>query len=289
MRKEIRDIKDGLILSLPLILIIFGLIAYPVFVGFKLGFYEKTVGLPPIYVGFSNYWETLQDPSFHRAFINAFIYTLISMIGKLIIGMAMALALNESFKGRSFVRGILLIPWVIPSYIAALVWRWIYDGTSGVLNHFLLSIGIIGEQIAWLGSVETAMFSVTLVNIWKGFPFFGISLLAGLQIIDKGLYEAAEIDGSSALNKFFYITLPMLKPILITVFVLSTIWTFNDFPIIWNMTMGGPAGVTETLPILSYKNAFISMNISRGITEAMFMIPVLSILIFILARTFRNK
>jgi len=276
------------VLVAPFFALFFGLIGYPLYVAFTLTFYEKTIGLPPVFVGLDNYTELLGDPLFHRALVNTLVYTGGSVAGKLVLGLAMALALNEAFRGRSLVRGLLMLPWIVPIFVSAHNWRWIYDGTLGVLNLFLLQVGLLREPVAWLGNLHTVMPCVIIANIWRGFPFFGISLLAALQVIPREPYEAADVDGASSVQRFLAVTLPHLRMVLLVVVILSTIWTFNDFPLLWILTAGGPAGVTETLPLLGYKLAFISALISKGVAVAMCMLPFLGVLIYLLTRQLRR-
>lgn len=283
-----RESWEKYLLVLPFFLIFFGLIGYPLYVAFKLTFYQKTIGLPAIFIGVDNYAQIVQDPMFHRALLNSLVYTGGSVLGKLLLGLVMALALNEAFRGRAILRGMLMLPWIVPIFVSAYNWRWIYDGTLGILNLFFLQIGLIHEPIAWLGNLHTVMPCVIIANVWRGFPFFGISLLAGMQVIPREPYEAADVDGASSVQRFLYITIPNLKILILVVVILSTIWTFNDFPLLWILTAGGPAGVTETLPILGYKLAFISALISKGVSVAMFMLPLLGILIYILTRQLRT-
>lgn len=281
---------EGYLLVMPLLFVVGGLITYPLLKGLMVSFQDKVIGFPMVhFVGIRNYLDFINNPFFWSAVRRSFIYTGVSTVGKLVLGMAMALALNEAFKGRNAIRGLLLIPWVIPSFVTAHTWRWVYDGTGGLLNNVLVSLGLIEEVIPWLGKSEIALFAVTVTGIWRGFPFFGLMLLGGLQVIPRELYEVAEVDGASTLQKFLYITLPGVKVITFLVVVMSAIWTFNSFPLIWIMTNGGPAGATEVLPIFAYKIAFMSMSLSRGTTAFILMFPFTIGMFLILSRVLSSR
>ena len=182
-----REERAGYLLVAPLILVVGGLIAYPFVQGLLVSLKNKMVGMPAFYVGLQNYLDLMQDPAFRSAVGKSIVYTGVSTIGKLVLGMAMAMALNESFRGRNLIRGLLLIPWAIPAFVTAHAWRWIFDGTAGLLNNVLLGLGVLKEGIAWLGTANTALPSVILTGIWRGFPFFGLILLGGMQAIPNEL------------------------------------------------------------------------------------------------------
>lgn len=280
---------EGYLLVMPLLFIFGSLIAYPLFVGFGVSFQNKMIGLPAYFIGKRNYVNLINNSFFWSAVRCSFIYTGLSTIGKLVLGITMALALNETFKGRSIIRGLLLVPWVIPSFVTAHTWRWIYDGTSGLLNNVLLKLGLIENVVPWLGKSETALFAIVLTGIWRGFPFYGLMLLGGMQVIPRELYEAAEIDGASALQRFVYITIPQLKVIALLVITISTIWTFNEFPVVWIMTRGGPAGATEVLPVFAYKIAFMSMLLGGGAAAFILMFPFTGGMIYLLSRVLSSQ
>jgi len=278
-----RDYRLGYILLIPLIVVLFGLLAYPIFTALGITLQDKTVGLPGRFIGLENYRELLfDDPFFWDVVRNGFIFTLGSVFFKLIVGMVMAIVLNQPIRFRSLFRGLLLMPWVAPTVVTALTWRWILELT-GVLNYMLKAMGIISSPVPWLAQYGTALTSLILVNTWRGFPFFGISLLAGLQTIPADLYEAAEVDGATTWQQFWHITLPSLRTIILVVTILSIIWTFNDFSIVWLLTGGGPGNATDVFATYTYKLGFRASRLGYGETVSVILAPVLVGIILILS------
>src|SRR6266446_6183075 len=200
--------------------------------------------------------------------------------------MGMALVLTSKIRFRSFWTGVLLIPWVAPTVVSALNFLWIYDYSLGVLNYLLVHVfGVLSHGVGWLSEPGTAMSSVIGVNVWRGFPFFGISFLAGMKAIPGELYEAAAVDGATALRRFRHVTLPGIRNI---VLLLSTIWTFNDFAIIYILTKGGPGGATMVLPVLTYEIAFGAQRLGEAIAVALYMLPPLAFVIIVLSNYMRK-
>ncbi len=191
--------------------------------------------------GLENYITAFHDPLFWSSLLNTFIWIVSIIVFQFLLGLATALLLNRNFIGRGIARSLILIPWVTPSVITALMWRWMYDGNYGLINQILSKAGLIKEFIPFLAQSSTAMGSIIVALIWQGFPFFAIMLLAGLQAIPDELYEAAEIDGATKVQRFFRITVPMLKPVILTTVLLRTIWVANSLDVILIMTGGGPA------------------------------------------------
>jgi multiple sugar transport system permease protein len=279
-----RDAGLGYALTLPLLLFVIGLLAYPFFNALYLSLTEKTLGQPARFIGLANYIELITDDiRFGRVAANSIIYTVFGVAGKLLIGLIMALVLNQDIKARGFFRGFLLLPWVIPTVVTALTWRWLFDATFGVINYILRTTHITDVPIPWLATKTTAMAVVIMANIWRGFPFFGISLLAGLQVISKELYEAAEIDGASLWQRFRYITLPSLTPVIIVTTMLSTIWTFNDFSLPFIITNTGPNDATNIFGTYTYQLGFIGSRLGYAIAATAIMMPFLIAFILLLA------
>ena len=184
---------------------------------------------------------------------------------------------------------MLLIPWVAPTVVSALNFLWIFDGSLGVLNYLLVKVfRVLPQGVGWLSEPGTAMASVIAVNVWRGFPFFGISFLAGMKAIPGELYEAAAVDGASPLQRFCHVTLPGIKNIAIIVVLLSTIWTFNDFGIVYILTKGGPGGSTMVMPVLTYETAFGAQRLGEAIAVALYLLPALGLTIVVLARYMRK-
>jgi len=283
------DYRLGFLFVLPVIVLVLALVAYPFGYAVYLSMTRKYVGLPPVWVGLDNYVKLTWDGFFQRAVVNSFIFTFGSVAVKLVLGIAMALVLTSQIRWRSFWTGVLLIPWVAPTVVSALNFLWIFDYSLGVLNYMLVRVfRILPQGVGWLSEPGTAMASVIGVNIWRGFPFFGISFLAGMKAIPGELYEAAAADGASALQRFRHVTVPGIKNILIIVVLLSTIWTFNDFQIVYILTKGGPGGATQVLPVFTYEVAFGAQRLGEAIAVALYMLPALAAVIIVLARYMRR-
>lgn len=284
---------------LPMILLMAGLILYPFLDALRLSFTTRTITGVTNYVGLQNYQDLLQDRTFKDAVRVSFLYTVYSVLFKIIVGMVSALLLHNLTRGRSVLTGLILLPWIIPTVVTALAWRLIYDPIFGGLNKILAATGIGEIMVAlniidrfpasWLGSTNLAMSSIILVNVWKGIPFFTINLLAGLKSIDKELYEAASVDGATAWQRFINITIPGLRNVLLITTLLSTIWTFNTFDIIYLLTGGGPGGTTRPFVIFAYEKAIQGLQFGAGAAVALLMMPIIAVLIFFLARYMRRS
>jgi ABC-type sugar transport system permease subunit len=283
------DYRMAYLFVTPIVLLVLSLVAYPFTYAIYLSMTYKLVGLPPVFVGFENYIRLTWDGFFQRAVVNSFIFTFGSVGFKLVLGVVMALVLTSNIRWRSFWTGVLLIPWVAPTVVSALNFLWIFDGSLGVLNHVLVRVlHVLPQGVGWLSEPGLAMASVVAVNIWRGFPFFGISFLAGMKAIPAELYEAAEVDGASVVQRFRHITLPGIRNIMIIVVLLSTIWTFNDFQIIYILTKGGPGGTTMVMPVLTYETAFGAQRLGEAIAVALYLLPALAVTIMVLARYMRK-
>jgi ABC-type sugar transport system permease subunit len=283
------DYRMGYLFLAPMAAAVLALVAYPFCYAIYLSMTHKLVGMPPIFVGLENYVRLAEDGFFHRAVYNSFLFTFGSVFFKLLLGVGMALVLTSAVRWRAFWTGILLIPWVAPTVVSALNFLWIFDGSLGVLNYLLVKVfRILPQGVGWLSEAGTAMASVIAVNVWRGFPFFGISFLAGMKAIPAELYEAAAVDGASAVQRFRHVTLPGLKNILIIVVLLSTIWTFNDFGIVYILTKGGPGGTTMVMPVLAYETAFGAQRLGEAIAVALYLLPALALTIVVLARYMRK-
>jgi len=283
------DWRMGFLFILPIVLLVLSLVAYPFSYAIYLSMTRKFVGVPPVFVGLENYVRLAHDGFFQRAVWNSFIFTFGSVVFKLGLGMLMALVLTANIRFRSFFTGVLLVPWVAPTVVSALNFLWIYDGSLGVLNYLLVKVfRLLPQGVGWLSEPYTAMASVIFVNIWRGFPFFGISFLAGMKAIPAELYEAAAVDGATPVQRFVHITLPALRNIMIIVMLLSTIWTFNDFGIVYILTKGGPGGATMVLPVFAYEMAFGAQRLGDAIAVALYMLPPLALVIIVLSRHMRR-
>lgn len=205
---------------------------------------------------FANYANLLNDPFFTTTFWNTVIFVFFSVASHIIFGLAVAMVLNTALPAKPLFRIIALLPWVVPDVVAGIIWKWMYNPLYGALNDFLLKLGLIHSPIEWLSNPKLALFSVILVNLWRGFPFVMLILLAGLQAIPEYLYEAAAIDGASKRQSFFYITIPGLRKMFVVALALDTVWEVRRFGLIQGMTQGGPGILTEVLSTYTYKQYF---------------------------------
>jgi ABC-type sugar transport system permease subunit len=280
----------GYLFVLPMVIMVLALVAYPFCYAAYLSLTRKYVGVPPVFVGFENYVRLAYDGFFRRAVWNSFVFTFASVGFKLALGMVMALVLTSRIRYRNLFTGLLLIPWVAPTVVSALNFLWIFDASLGVLNYLLVKVfRILPQGVGWLSEAGTAMASVIFVNVWRGFPFFGISFLAGLKAIPGEQYEAAAVDGANIVQRFRHVTLPALRNIIIIVTLLSTIWTFNDFAIVYILTKGGPGGATQVIPVFTYEMAFGAQRLGEAIAAALYMLPALAMVIIVLSRYMRRS
>lgn len=234
----------------------------------------------PVFVGVQNYVTIFADKSFWSAVGHTLYFVIASLIAHLLIGMIFALVLNTRYLGvrtKAIFRVLFALPWMFTASVIAIVWRMMMD-PSGVLNYFILTFHLSDKQVLFLASRDMALFSVTLINIWSGYPFYMISILAGLQGVSSDLYEAASLDGANAPQTFFYITLPIIKPILISLMMLDFIWTLQQFALIWMTTGGGPVNASETVSTYIYKYAFTKYEYSLASTAAVILLIVCTVI-----------
>jgi len=256
---------------LPAVIFMLIIVAYPILLTFKSSFFYEVLTRPwegVEFVGFDNFISLIKSQEFWSALRRTVIWTVSSVAGKTFIGLGIALLLNQKFKLRGMYRTLILIPWVTPQVVSAIVWQWVYNGEYGMLNSVLLKLGLINDSVSWLGGRTTAFISAVINDAWIGIPLMIVIFLSGLQGIPDELYEAAKVDGANKMQRLLKITLPQLKPVFLTGTILSFIWTFNSFNIIWVLTKGGPVNATETLVIKTYKEAFSKFNIGMGSTYA---------------------
>ena len=286
-----QDRTLGYLFLLPAILVIAGLVAYPFASAIVMTFQEKTAGAPGRFIGLDNYRELFNSEQFLRTVVNTVFYTAFGVGLKFFLGLSMALVLNQERFCNNLFRSFLLVPWAIPTVMSALNWRWIFDDASGLINNVLVRLELIEETISWLSNPHLAMLSVIVVVVWQGTPFFTMSFLAGLQAIPKELYEAAEIDGASVLQQFFYITLPRLHPIFITAVMLSAILTSAAIQFVLILTNGGPADRTMIFSVLSYHLALGgAQRLGMGAAVSLIFFPILVIfIVFLTRRMLREK
>lgn len=269
----------GIALISPVVVYMLIVMVFPFIWALFVSLTDKKVGSEGSFIGFQNYVDLIKDPLFWRSVWNTVIFTVAAVALKVVFGVIMALLLNERIVFRNVNRALLILPWTIPTMVSVLIWQWIFSDISGVLNYILLNLNIVEERIGFLASRSLAMGAVVLVNAWRGIPFVGISVLAGLQCIDGTLYEAARIDGANVLQRFRSVTLPMIKNVTILATIVTTVWTLGDFEIVWVLTKGGPANGTQILSTLSYTFGFMNMDIGKALAVALISFPPLAVLI----------
>ena len=281
-----RDTSTAILFLLPLFVLVVALIVYPFYRAIWLSFTDKLVGYPERFVGFKNYLYLLNEDTFRAVIRNSLVFTVGSVALKILSGLAMALVLNSIWRWRNLFRGLFLLPWITSTVIIALTWRWMFDAFPGrgFFNSVLMDAGLLSHPVAFMASPEGAMLAVIVANWWRGFPFFGVSYLAGMQSIPLDLYEAAAVDGAGAWRRFWHITLPGLKHVMIVTILLSFIWTINDFNIVYVMTRGGPGTATQVFATYSYEVAFNQLRWGRGVTVSIFLVPVFIVGIVLISR-----
>ncbi|MEN6381849.1 MAG: sugar ABC transporter permease [Rectinema sp.] len=262
--------------------------AYPFFWSVKVSLTDQKIGKGGAFIGFANYLSLIEDPTFWMAMRFTFEFVFLTVLFKLLFGMLMALTLNKPFRFRALWRALLFLPWALPTLTSVLTWRWMLGDIGGIINFGLQKMHLIDRPLAWLGSPVLAEISVMVVNIWRGIPFFGISILAALQSIPSELYEAAVVDGANTWRLFWSITVPSIMKSIMLVSLISMIWTFGDFSIIWIMTRGGPANHTHVLSTLSYIQAFQNLDVAKGIATSLFIVPIAILLMWFTLRLIQH-
>jgi multiple sugar transport system permease protein len=280
-----RDARFGYALLLPTIVLILALVGYPFVDALWLSFHKKLLGSKVVpWIGLGNYSSILHDHAFWGSIQNTVVFTVGSVAVKLVIGTTVAVILNEALPLRGLWRSIVLLPYAMPTLVSVLVWKWMYNDVGGVFNYLLHQTHIRSAPTYWLEDPSKAMQAVIAVNVWRGFPFFVITILAGLQAVPQELYDAAKVDGAGIWARFWKVTLPGILPVMAVVTLFSTILTFNDFSIIWVLTRGGPGNATDVLATLTYKVAIPGLELGKGVAVSVLMLPILVVLILLLNR-----
>jgi multiple sugar transport system permease protein len=273
----------------PGVLFLLAFIAYPFFYGIFLSLEDRRVASPGVFIGLSNFQILLHDAVFWQVARNTLMYVVVTTVFKLSGGLGMALVMNQHFRGRNLVRASLLLPFIVPTALSTVAWMWILDPTFSVVNWLLVHGGIISSGFSWLGNASLAMWSLIVVNTWRGMPFYGITLLAGLQTVSPDLYEAAAIDGASVTQRFLYVTLPVIKPVLVIVTMFSVIFTFGDFQLIYALTHGGPANATHVFSTWAFDIGMSAGQLGMGAAVALAILPALAVLIVALTLYLRRE
>src|SRR5579871_2022426 len=267
----------------PPVLFLIALVGYPFVYGIWLSLEARPVAKPGVFIGLGNFIADFHDPVFWQVAQNTFVYTFSATILKMIGGLALALVMNQDFRFKNAIRAIMLLPFIVPTVLSTIAWMWILDPSFSVVNWFLIHWGIANPGPSWLGNPNLAMFSLIMVNTWRGLPFYAITLLAGLQTISPELYEAATIDGASTFARFKYVTLPLLKPVIFIVTMFSVIFTFSDFQLVYVLTRGGPANATQVFATYAFDIAMNGGQFGQGAAIALTMVPPLALLILAMA------
>jgi len=286
-----RDRRIGWMLTIPALLLLLAVFAYPIGLAFWQSFVTKNLGteLQAEFSGFQNYIRMAQDGRFWQSLWNSTVFTTLSIIFEFLLGLGIALVLNQAFRGRNVVRTVAILPWALPTALIALAWSWIFNDQFGVVNDILLRLGLIDTGINWLGNPTLAMVAVIVADVWKTTPFISILLLAGLQSIPDDLYEAHRIDGANAWQSFWQITLPLLLPQIVIALVFRFAQAFGIFDLIAVMTGGGPGGATEMVSLYIYSTVmrYLDFGYGAALVVVTFLLLVLAVAIaaFFLSRS----
>jgi multiple sugar transport system permease protein len=242
------------------------------------------------FVGLQNFRSVIQNPVFLRAVRNTFVFTLISQVAVIALGNVLARALMKTFRGKSVVRLLILMPWAAPISLATLGWLWIFDSTFSVINWMLKVAGWLGpgQWYYWLGDTTLGMIAIITIHVWRMLPFSTVILLAGLTSIPKEVHEAADIDGAGPFAKAFQVTLPMMLPILTVAVLFGVVFTFTDMSVVYLLTRGGPYNSTHVLASLAYQDGVLGGDVGRGAAVAIFLVPVLLIMAILMLRASRR-
>ena len=276
-----------LMMALPL-LFLAALVGYPLVYGIVLSLQDRPVAKPGTFVGLKNFIADFHDPIFWQVALNTFVYTGAATLLKMVGGLGLALAMNQHFRMKNLIRALLLLPFIVPTVLSTVAWLWMLDPAFSVVNRMLIQLGVPKPGPSWLGNPALAMFSIIMINTWRGLPFYGITLLAGLQTVPPELYEAATIDGASGWDRFWYVTLPLLKPIIMIVTLFSVIFTFADFQLPYVLTHGGPQNATHLFATYAFDIGMGAGQLGLGASIALTMLPALALLILALTLYIRR-
>jgi multiple sugar transport system permease protein len=266
-------------LLLPALTMLGVFVAYPFLRGIWLSLTDAVVGREGDFIGINNFIKLWNDSIFQQAARNTFVYTGAATVLKLALGMLVALMLNNLLGFKRFLRASMLLPWIVPTVLSTLAWKWMFDPTFSIVNWMFYHLGFIHVRIDWLGGPVVAMWSVILVNVWRGTPFFAITLLAGLQTISPDVHEAAAIDGANAWQRFWRVTWPLLMPVTMVVVLFSVIQTFADFQLVYILTGGGPANSTHLFATYAYQLGVATAKLGEGAAASIAMFPILFLVV----------
>lgn len=274
---------------LPSLLTLLLLVSYPLLYGLYISGFDTNLMDKWDFVGASNYLQIFSDAGFLHVIWITLKFTAMVVFGNFVIGTLLAVILNMKIPGRTIFRGILVLPWLFPEVVVALLWRWLFNPLYGLISHFWMSLGFGSQPLNILGDTDMAIFGVAVAAIWKGYPLVLIIVLAGLQAIPNELYEAAEIDGANIRQQFFNITLPSLLPVVTVVLILETVWWFKNFPIVWILTQGGPVNSTEVISIGIFQTAFESFRFGEAAAMAVVVFFICLLISYLYRRFLPNE
>jgi multiple sugar transport system permease protein len=284
-----RESSLGVILMLPGALLLMVFMAYPFFLGIWLSITDSMIGQIGHFIGLRNFTDLLTDTIFHQTAWNTLVYAMVTVPFKAALGLGLALILNNRMRFSNPVRAAVMMPWIVPTALSTLGWFMILDPVFSPISWLLRHFGVIHQNINFLGDPGLAISSVCLANIWRGTPFFGIIILAGLQAVPHELQEAAAIDGAGMWHRFLHVTVPHIKGVILIASLLSIIWTFADFQLIYVLTKGGPANQTHIFGTYAYQIGLSATEIGMGAAIALYMFPILSVFAVILLVYLRRE
>src|SRR5215204_233972 len=281
---------SGWLLMLPALALLILLTLYPVLYGLWISFFNKHSFFPQqTFVGLDNYAYLLQDPEFWASVRRGMVYSFSTIALQIGLGIAAAVLLNEIFPGRNVLRAVILFPYVVPTVVAIILWKWLLNSQFGLINYLIDAAGLVDHPISWMGK-DWIMVSLIIVSVWQFFPFVIIGVLARLQSIPNELYDAASVDGANAVQRFFYVTLPHLKNVLFVIVLLRSIWMFTKFDTPWLMIQGGGAETyIRTLPVYTYLRTFAFYEAGRGAAMAVLMFVMLAVAAAIYFRVWQRE
>lgn len=277
------DARLGYLMVAPIVICLLLLVLYPFLFAIWISFTDRMVGSPGRFVGLANYAYLAGQASFQASIVNTVVLVGSVQLLKLVFGLGIALLLNLPLRGRETWRALILLPWAMPAFVAYLTWKLLFAPQGGAFNMMLIGMGLVDSHVDFLGTRQLAMPSLIVATFWRGFPFWVISFLAALQNIPPEEYEAAAIDGASAWQRFWHITLPNIRHVVLVVVLLSTIWTTNGFENVWLLTAGGPSDATMTFPVLAYYG-LQSLRIGEAAAVSVAMLPVFAMMALIVAK-----
>jgi len=276
------------VLIAPAFFLLLSLVAYPFVLSIWFSLSDAQIGETGNFIGLENFRRLLRSSIFRQTLQNSIVFTSVSVALKTVLGMTLALLLNRVIRFKRLIRGAVLLPFIVPTALSTLVWWWMFEPLYSVVNWTLKAMRIVNHDIPWLPDPYLAMFTVIMVNTWRGLPFFAITILAGLVTIPPELYEAAESDGAGPVGRFWHITVPLLKPVLAIVILFSTIFTLADFNIVYILTKGGPRNMTHLFATLSFTLGLQGGHIAQGAAVSLFLFPILVVVVYCQLRLVRR-